>query len=254
LDNLNFGNPEKPERMYQLKKCVEGLANCAEFFNIPVVGWNVSLYNETVIDGKEYPINPTPTVCLVGIIEKVEMVPSIQGKVEEGDVILVTGETKEEMGGSEYFRYIHGIEKGIVPRCNLEREKRVYSTVVDLIGKGLISGATDISRGGLGVGMARMCIWNRIGAEVQLGDYNRNRLRDDILLFSESSGRILLTVKEENVEKVLKALGEDGHVIGRVGGDSLRVYNKDREILNLDVKEMRDVYEKGFYKMMGDLD
>jgi len=254
LDNLNFGNPEKPERMYQLRKCVEGLANCAEFFNIPVVGGNVSLYNETVIDGKEYPINPTPTVCLVGIIEKVEMVPSIQGKVEEGDVILVTGETKEEMGGSEYFRYIHGIEKGIVPRCNLEREKRVYSTVVDLIGKGLISGATDISRGGLGVGMARMCIWNRIGAEVQLGDYNRNRLRDDILLFSESSGRILLTVKEENVEKVLKALGEDGHVIGRVGGDSLRVYNKDREILNLDVKEMRDVYEKGFYKMMGDLD
>jgi len=254
LDNLNFGNPEKPERMYQLRKCVEGLANCAEFFNIPVVGGNVSLYNETVIDGKEYPINPTPTVCLIGIIDNVEMVPPIQGKVEEGDVIVITGETKEEMGGSEYFRYIHGIEKGVVPRCNLEREKRIYSTVVDLVGKGLIGGATDISRGGLGIGMAKMCIWNRIGAEVQLGDYNRNRLRDDILLFSESSGRILLTVKEENVEKVLKALGEDGHVIGRVGGDSLRMYNGDREILNLDVKEMRDIYEKGFYKMMGDLD
>jgi len=254
LDNLNFGNPEKPERMYQLKKCVEGLANCAEFFNIPVVGWNVSLYNETVIGDKEYPINPTPTVCLVGVIHNLEMIPPIHSKVEEGDVIVVTGETKDEMGGSEYFRYIHNIEKGIVPRCNLEREKRIYNTVVELINKGLIGGATDISKGGLGVGMAKLSINNSIGAEVQLGDYNRNNLRDDILLFSESSGRILLTVKEENLDKVLNALGENGHVIGRVGGNSLKVYNRDREILNLDIKEMRDIYEKGFYRIMGDIE
>ena len=254
LDNLNFGNPEKPERMYQLRKCVEGLANCAEFFNIPVVGGNVSLYNETVIGDKEYPINPTPTVCLVGVIHNLEMIPPIHSKVEEGDVIVVTGETKDEMGGSEYFRYIHNIEKGIVPRCNLEREKRIYNTVVELINKGLIGGATDISKGGLGVGMAKLSINNSIGAEVQLGDYNRNNLRDDILLFSESSGRILLTVKEENLDKVLNALGENGHVIGRVGGNSLKVYNRDREILNLDIKEMRDIYEKGFYRIMGDIE
>lgn len=254
LDNLNFGNPEKPERMYQLKKCVEGLANCAEFFNIPIVGGNVSLYNETVIDGKEYPINPTPTICLVGIVDNVEMVPSIYSNVEEGDVIIVTNETKDEMGGSEYFRYIHEIEKGIVPRCNLEREKKIYDTVIDLIGKGLISYATDCSRGGLGVGVARLCIMNKIGAEVYLGDYNKNNLRDDILLFSETSGRILLVVKGENVEEVLNALGKNGYIIGKVGGDALSVYSRDKEIINLGIKEMKDVYEKSFPKIMGDVE
>ena len=251
LDNLNFGNPEKPERMYQIKKSVEGLANCAEFFNIPVVGGNVSLYNETVIDGRDYPINPTPVISIVGIIDNVERIPFLYDKVEEGDIIIITNETKEEMGGSEYYKYIHNMESGIVPRCNLEREKTIYDTVVKLVNEGLISGAFDCSRGGLGVAIAKMCIKNNIGAEIHLKDYNINNLREDALLFSETSGRIILSVKEKNKEKVINALGKNGHVIGRVGGDSLKIINKGK-IVNLSVKEMTEVYENSFYELMGE--
>ncbi len=255
LDNLNFGNPERPERMYQIKKCVEGLADCAEFFNIPVVGGNVSLYNETIIDGKDYPINPTPTICIVGKIEDVEKVPSVYNKVKEGDVLIITNETKDEMGGSEYYKYIHNTEKGMVPRADLEKEKTIYNTVVELVNKGLINEASDCSRGGLAVAISKMCINNNIGAELDLTDYNKNKsnLRDDILLFSETSGRIILAVSEENKDKVLDALGENGYIIGKVGGNSLKIKNNNKEIVNMDVEEMKKGYKNAFSEMMGDI-
>ncbi|ADG13164.1 phosphoribosylformylglycinamidine synthase II [Methanocaldococcus infernus ME] len=251
LDNLNFANPEKPDRFWQLKECIRGLADAAFSFDIPVVGGNVSLYNETVIEGKEYPINPTPAIALIGKIDNIEKVPGVlDNKVEEGDILIITNETKEEMGGSEYYKVLFNSEIGRVPRVNLEKEKEIYKKVVSLINRGLISGTKDCSRGGLGIALAKFCINNNIGVEVELDNYNINKLREDLLLFSETSGRIILAVKEENLNEVLKEI--DGYVIGRVGGKELSIKINNNKI-SISLGEMKKVYKEAFPKMMGEL-
>ncbi|MDK2790996.1 MAG: phosphoribosylformylglycinamidine synthase subunit PurL [Methanothermococcus sp.] len=252
LDNLNFGNPEKPERFWQLKESVKGLADGAEFFNIPVVGGNVSLYNETVIDGKDYPINPTPTISIVGVIEDVEKVPGVFKKAGEGDILIITNETKDEMGGSEYYKVIHNTEEGIVPKVDLEKEKQIYEKVVELINKGLINEAVDCSKGGLAVALAKMCISNNIGAKLELADYNKNNLREDVLLFSETSGRIILAVSEENAEEVLKETG--GYIIGKIHGEKLKIKLNGEKIIKLKVKKLSKAYKNAFSEMMGELE
>lgn len=252
LDNLNFGNPEKPERFWQLKESVKGLADGAEIFNIPVVGGNVSLYNETVIDGKDYPINPTPTISIVGVIEDVEKVPGVFKKAGEGDILIITNETKDEMGGSEYYKVIHNTEEGIVPKVDLEKEKQIYEKVVELINKGLINEAVDCSKGGLAVALAKMCISNNIGAKLELADYNKNNLREDVLLFSETSGRIILAVSEENAEEVLKETG--GYIIGKIHGEKLKIKLNGEKIIKLKVKKLSKAYKNAFSEMMGELE
>ncbi len=251
LDNLNFGNPEKPERFWQLSECIRGLSDAAEFFEIPVVGGNVSLYNETIINGKEHPINPTPAIFVLGKIENVEKVPSVFNKIKEGDILIITNETKDEMGGSEYYKVIHNTENGKVPRVDLEKEKKIYSEVREVIKEGLVNEAIDCSRGGLAVALAKMAIINNVGLNVDLTEYNKNNLREDILLFSETSGRIILSVSEENKDKVLNKLS-NAYVIGKVEKDNkLKITINKKEVINLDVSELKKRYYEAFPKMMG---
>ncbi len=288
LDNLNFGNPERPERMYQIVKCVEGLADAAEFFNIPVVGGNVSLYNETIIDGKDYPIKPTPTISIVGIVENVEKVPSVFNHPSDGDVVIITEKTTDEMGGCEYYRYIHNYNGGKVPKVDLEREKEIYSKVVDLINREIIKCAVDVSRGGLGIALSKLCINENVGLDIDLTDYNNN-LRKDILLFSESSGRIILIVDKNNADyvvneikgyvigvvnknnndnnynnndnennntnnKINKNINKNNNEINKIKNDNkLIIKLNNEEIINLSVNKMKEVYENAFPKMMGEL-
>ncbi|WP_456472558.1 AIR synthase related protein, partial [Methanocaldococcus sp.] len=251
LDNLNFANPEKPDRFWQLKECIKGLADACKSFNIPVVGGNVSLYNETVIDDKEYPINPTPAIAVIGKIEDVEKVPGVlDNKVKDGDVLIITNETKEEMGGSEYYKVIFNSEIGRVPRVDLEKEKRIYDKVIKLINEGIIKGAKDCSRGGLAIALAKFCINNNVGVRVNLDSYNFNRLREDVLLFSETSGRIILSVREKDVDKVLKEI--DGYVIGKVGGEELNMKINNKNI-SIKLDKLKDVYYRAFPKIMGEV-
>ena len=253
LDNLNFGNPERPERFWQLAECIRGLADAAEFFDIPVVGGNVSLYNETVIEGKEFPINPTPAIFVLGKVEDVEKLPGVlDNKIREGDILIITNETKDEMGGSEYYKVIHNTEDGRVPRVDLEKEKKIYAEVREVVKEGLVSEAVDCSRGGLAVALAKMAILNNIGLDVDLTDYNKNNLREDILLFSETSGRLILAVREDNKDKVLSKLS-NAYVIGKVGGNRLKIKINGKEIIDLDVNEMKKRYYEAFPKMMGEL-
>lgn len=250
LDNLNFGNPEKPERYWQLKKCIEGLAEGCYVFEIPVVGGNVSLYNESIIKGKEYPINPTPAIAIIGRIKNVENVPGVFKKPEEGDILVITNETKDEMGGSEYYKVIHNTEEGIVPRVNLEKEKRIYNKVVELIEEGVIKGAKDCGRGGLAIALAKFCLNYNVGADIDLTSYNKNNLREDILLFSETSGRIILAIDEKDLDKIK----DEFYIIGKVKSKDygLKIKVNDKEIkLNLD--EIKESYEKAFPKIMGEL-
>ncbi|MEY2558558.1 MAG: phosphoribosylformylglycinamidine synthase subunit PurL, partial [Verrucomicrobiota bacterium] len=162
-DNLNFGNPYKPENFWQLREAVEGVAETCRAFGTPVVGGNVSLYNESpggVVD-------PTPTVAMVGLIEKEEHITTQFFKAA-GDAILLVGEIGEEMGGTHFLKVCHGRKEGLPPRLDLAREIAVQNSVRELIRAGLVKSAHDCSEGGLAVALAECCFnpAGRFGAAV----------------------------------------------------------------------------------------
>src|SRR5882724_797883 len=200
-DNLNFGNPHNPEIFWQLRESVRGLAEACRVFNAPVTGGNVSLYNQS----PNGPIDPTPTVAMVGLIEKPEHITT-QWFKDEGDAIILLGDMVDTgdpllgLGGSAYLQRIHGLKTGTPPRCDLVKEKDLHLALRSLIYSGAVKSAHDCSEGGLAVALAECCISQQIaretprliGAEIDLSALPETRL--DALLFGESQGRVVISV------------------------------------------------------------
>jgi phosphoribosylformylglycinamidine synthase len=165
-DNLNMANPHKPELFWQMRESVRGLADGCKAFNAPVTGGNCSLYNQN----PSGPIDPTPTVAVVGIVEKLEHVTT-QWFKDEGDAIILLGEVADKadpilgLGGSAYLQVIHGQKTGSPPRCDLETAKTLHTTLLGLIQSGLVKSAHDCSDGGLAVALAESCISQLIARE-----------------------------------------------------------------------------------------
>jgi phosphoribosylformylglycinamidine synthase len=219
-DNLNFGNPYKPENFWQLRECVEGLAEACREFNTPVTGGNVSLYNQSPAGA----VDPTPTVGMVGIIEKAAHITT-QSFKKSGDAIILLGEVGDELGGSHYVKAIHGLKAGIPPRLDYAKEKSVQVAVVALIRMGLVRSAHDCSEGGLAVALAECCISGEelLGAEIDLSDAGG---RADEVLFNESQSRIVISVRRENATAALSLAqwqGIPARRLGFVGCDQLRI-------------------------------
>ncbi len=218
-DCLNFGNPERPEVMWQFILSVEGIADACHALNVPVVSGNVSFYNET--NGLN--IYPTPILGMVGLIEQAEQTMT-QWFKQAGDVIILLGATREDLGGTEYLRVAHHREQGEPPYLNLDTEKALQACALTLIRDGVVQSAHDCSDGGLAVALAECCLSNptqALGAVVRLDGYT---IRRDALLFGESQSRIVLSVKAEAAETVLKAaqaMGVPVAKIGTVGGERL---------------------------------
>lgn len=234
-DCLNFGNPEKPGVMWQFVMAVKGISDACTALATPVVSGNVSFYNET----KGTAIYPTPTVAMVGVIDDPSRAVTM-GFKGEGDVIVVLGDTREELGGSEYLYLVHGLERGAIPAIDPRKEADLCGLLVDLNGRGLIRSAHDCSEGGLAVALAECSIAGGVGAEVDLstlsvicgtpdsspavnlaGSLTASGIRRDALLFGESSGRVVVTAAEEDVTGVLRIAAESGisaSVIGMAGG------------------------------------
>src|SRR6516165_3281414 len=160
-DNLNFGNPYKPENFWQLRESVEGAAEACRSFKTPVIGGNVSLYNESPAGA----VDPTPTIGMVGLIEKEEHITTQWFKAE-GDAILLVGKIGNELGGSRFLKVCHGKKLGPPPDVDLEHEIKVQSAVRDLIRAGFVTSAHDCSDGGLAVAIAESCFnpAGRLGA------------------------------------------------------------------------------------------
>ena len=234
-DNLNFANPHNPELFWQLQESVRGLADACRALDAPITGGNCSLYNQS----PNGPIDPTPTVALVGLIEKPEHITT-QWFKDEGDAIILLGEpmdladTLRGMGGSAWLQCLHGLKTGTPPRCDLEGERRLHTTLRGLIYCGLIRSAHDCSEGGLAVALAESCISRQIardtprliGAQVDLTFALAKDTRIDALLFGESQGRIVISVAPADVVKVVersKIMGVSAVRIGTVGGVELAV-------------------------------
>lgn len=216
---LNFGNPEKPEVMWQFQRVIEGISQACKTFNTPVTGGNVSFYNES----EEVAIYPTPVVGMLGIIEGYRV--NGMGFKDKEDIIVLLGETKEELGGSEYLKVIHGQVNGKTPTINLEWEKNIQATCLQAIQQGIIKSAHDCSEGGLATALAECCIVGKIGAEITL---TSSFIEPHYLLFAESQSRIIVSLKKEkldDLEKIVSSFGVTFEILGKVVEGNLRINN-----------------------------
>jgi phosphoribosylformylglycinamidine synthase II len=258
-DNLNFGNPHNPEIFYQLRKSVEGLAEACRVFEAPVTGGNVSLYNQN----PNGPIDPTPTVAVVGQIAKREHITT-QWFKNEGDTILMLGELVDVgdpllgLGGSAYLQVVHHQKTGTPPRIDLQKEKRLHNLLLKLIAAGLVKSAHDCSEGGLAVALAECCISHHVaretphllGATVDLSATKATRL--DALLFGETQSRIIISTTRENAEKILTECSSQGVAaakIGEVGGSRLSIKTGSRN-LDCALTELHDLWWNAIARVM----
>jgi phosphoribosylformylglycinamidine synthase len=218
-DNLNFGNPYKPENFWQLREAVEGAAEACRSFGTPVTGGNVSLYNESPAGV----VDPTPTIGMVGLIEK-EAHVTTQWFKNAGDAVLLVGNIGNELGGSRFLKVCHGKKIGPSPHVDLEHEMKVQKAVRDLIRTGLVKSAHDCSEGGLAVTIAESCFnpKERFAAEIRIA--GETPAATEEILFNESQSRIVISVAPENLDKTMSMLEKSGvpfQQLGKVGGNQL---------------------------------
>jgi phosphoribosylformylglycinamidine synthase len=258
-DNLNFGNPHNPEIFYQLREAVRGVAEGCRVFNAPVTGGNVSLYNQSPAG----PIDPTPTVAIVGLIERAEHITT-QWFKDEGDAIILLGEPVDTadpllgLGGSTYLQRIHGKKTGTPPRCDLEKEKELHGALRSLIFAGGIKSAHDCSEGGLAVALAECFMSHQVaretplltGAQIDLSNVPATRL--DALLFGESQGRIIVSTAPNDAVKIIeraKILGISATRLGTVGGTQFQIKTASQEF-SWEVRELHDVWWNSIARLM----
>jgi phosphoribosylformylglycinamidine synthase len=279
-DNLNMPSPAKPELFWQISESVRGLAEGCKAFNAPVTGGNCSLYNQSPAG----PIDPTPTISVVGLIDKPEHVTT-QWFKDEGDAIILLGDAVEAtplqgLGGSAYLQVVHGKKAGSPPRCDLEVAKTLHTTLLGLIQSGLVKSAHDCSEGGLAVALAESCISQLIaretprliGATIDLSGVAAARqsaadspeeknaalsrdaatVRLDALLFGETQSRVVISCKALDAVKVVeraKLMGVPAVQIGKVGGDKLTVKTAGGEF-SAPLTELHDAWWNSIARAM----
>ncbi|WP_417671806.1 phosphoribosylformylglycinamidine synthase subunit PurL [Roseibium sp.] len=237
-DNLNFGNPEKPDIMGQLVGCIKGIGEACRTLDFPIVSGNVSLYNETHGEA----ILPTPAIGGVGLLPDVTVRATASFK-NAGDVIVVIGGKGTHLGSSQYLAEILGREEGAPPPVDLEAEKRRGTLVRQFIGAGRVTGVHDISSGGLGVALAEMAMSKGIGATVKVDGPAH------AALFGEDQGRYVLTVSAGNLDALLEDAidaGVEALRIGTTGGTELTVEG----ILTISVAKLKEAHENWFPNYM----
>jgi len=240
-DCLNFGNPEKPEVFWQFKECIRGMSDVAKRFNTPVVSGNVSFYNET----EGVTVNPSPVVGVAGLMDLKDIKTS--DFKDKGNKIVVIGKTRPELGGSEYQRAVYDVVQGKPPEVLLDEEYQSAKAVLELIrGDFGVTAVHDCSAGGLGVAISEMAISGNIGATVDLSRVpSPAGMTPSEILFSESHGRYVLTVREDAAEELLMKLkGEvPAAVVGKVGGESLIFKDAEKDVMAPELEAI----EKSYY-------
>ena len=234
---LNFGNPERPAVFGQLQESVRGLADACRALELPVVSGNVSLYNET----SERNIPPTPVIGMVGLLDDLSLrCPA--GFQDDGDLVFLLGETREELAGTAYLRLLGAPAEGRPPTVSLEIERRLQAAMLDSIGRGVLRCAHDVSDGGLLIALAESALYGGRGLRCPgiVGPISR-----EAFYFGESQGRIVVSVAPRRVPELQKLMTTHHvplHAIGVVGGEEFQVGSDIR--LSLDT--LRQAWETPF--------
>jgi phosphoribosylformylglycinamidine synthase len=241
-DCLNYGNPERPDVMWEFQQGIAGIRDACIALGTPVISGNVSFYNET--EGHNIP--PTPTIAMVGILDDVEAHLTPWWKAE-GDVIVLLGRTREELGASEYLSVIHGQVRGTPPWIDLDAEKRLHRMVLAAVQERLLRSAHDIAEGGLAVALAECSFGGpRLGARVEV----ERVMRTDALLFGESASRMLVSLRRRSLGRMRDLARRDDvpfTVLGEVRGKSLVI----ADLIDLAVEPVRERWRRALERRLG---
>jgi phosphoribosylformylglycinamidine synthase len=229
---LNFGNPERPEIMWQFARAVEGMGAACRALDIPITGGNVSLYNET--DGRA--VLPTPVIGVVGLIEHADRTLRRAFR-SEGDVVVLLGKGRDELGGSEYLKVMHGLVRGLPPAIDLAHEAALQRVLIEAASQGVIRSAHDCAEGGIAVTIAECCFETGLGVESELPPVavEAASYAEVATLFGETASRVIVSVSGNRADELLAFARREGvaaAVIGRVGGDRIRLRLDGRVVID----------------------
>ncbi len=237
-DGINFGNPEKPEIYWSLEKSVDGIVAACNELELPVIGGNVSLYNE--YEGEA--IYPTPIIGMVGLIEKPEYITDVSFK-ETGDKIILLGTTFAELTGTEFQKLVINRIEGKPPTIDLALERSLQATVLAVIEQGLVRSAHDLSEGGLAVALVESAVAGGKGAKITL----TSDLTAEEILFSESQSRVLVTAKAADLEEICLLAQKKGIMceeIGEVVAESVTISYNGEELLGLELAKIEKAWRE----------
>jgi phosphoribosylformylglycinamidine synthase len=248
-NNLNFGNPLKPEVYYQMREAVLGMGEACAAFDTPVTGGNVSLYNESPTGA----IYPTPTVGMIGVLD--DVTKHIRSCFNSPlDAIILLGRNSNELGASEYLKVVHGKVAGDAPAVDLAGERALQEVMLEIADERLAHSAHDCAEGGLAICIAESCIADAermLGANVQLAD----DLPPAALLFGEAQGRIVISCAPANVERVLKLAQRHGvpaaqiGTVGEVNG-RFTLSGSGGVAVDVDVDELSQIWRSAIPRLM----
>lgn len=243
---LNFASPERPEVMWQFSETIDGIAEACVEFDTPVTGGNVSFYNET--DGRG--IFPTPVIGMVGLVEDIHHITTQWFKAD-GSVIVLLGQTGDDLGASEYLMITRGALEGAVPAFDFRKEKALHEACLKMIKEGLLESAHDCADGGLAVTLAESAFSSyrkrSIGFDVTIESTSESLIPTAALLFAETPSRVVVSLAESHLERLLEIaseLGVPAHVLGRTGGDRIVIREGSETIINRALSEVEQVWRK----------
>lgn len=233
---LNFGNPYNPESYWQFVGAIKGMSTACLKFETPVTGGNVSFYNQSVINGVEVPVFPTPTIGMIGIVEDKDRIMTLDFK-QKGDLIFIIGESTNDISSSEYLATYLGVKASPAPYFDLEKEFAMQHMVKGLIQNELINAAHDVSDGGLYITLVEMSMPRELGFDI----VTDSEIREDAFLFGEGQGRVVITVSEEQEENFIEFMMDSGvsfTLLGHVTKGKLMVDDEHFGFIN----ESKELY------------
>lgn len=235
---LNFGNPYDPEVYWQFKEAIRGMGEACRVLDTPVTGGNVSFHNES----KDNAIYPTPTIGMLGIIDDLSKVMSAEFK-NEGDIIYLVGNERQEMGGSEYLKQYSGLVTGEGPELDMQEEKILQNSILNVIRKGVINSAHDVSEGGIAIALAEKAILSgKLACDIQFDEEITAGL-----LFGESQSRVIISVSPENEDDFINKIKPCNiKRLGVVVKDNFLI----RDYIDTSIKHLTKIYEDAIPYLM----
>jgi phosphoribosylformylglycinamidine synthase len=251
VDHLQFGDPGDPEVYWTFVEAVRGLADYCKALRLPIVGGKVSFYNEDQVTGQA--VKPSPVVLVLGLIDEAAHIRTM-GFKKDGNALLLVGETRAEMGGSELYEHLYGVTGGAVPKVKRARDRTLFLAILHLIRSGVAQAVHDCSKGGLAIALAEMCLARSKGVTVDLTKAPSTTNRQDDLLFSETHGRFLVEVDpaySNSTVELLRGKGLVSGILGQVGGSTYRIKQGSHRLAELDLDAMAHAWSAALPRLMG---